>query len=83
MAGQSVTVSSGPTFGIASLTTLVFVVLKLTNVIAWSWWWVLSPLWISFGLWLIFAAIVFGVIFFVAVFITPKSSSLYRSRKRF
>jgi hypothetical protein len=23
------------------------IVLKLTGVIAWSWWWVLSPLWIS------------------------------------
>jgi hypothetical protein len=23
------------------------VVLRLTGVIAWSWWWVLSPLWIS------------------------------------
>ena len=28
--------------------TLIFVVLKLTNVIQWSWVWVLSPLWISF-----------------------------------
>lgn len=25
---------------------LVFLVLKLTNVIDWSWWWVTSPLWI-------------------------------------
>jgi hypothetical protein len=24
-----------------------FIVLKLTGVIDWSWWWVLSPLWIS------------------------------------
>ena len=23
----------------------VFLVLKLTHVIAWSWWWVTSPLW--------------------------------------
>ena len=27
--------------------TVLFVGLKLTNVISWSWWWVLSPLWIS------------------------------------
>ena len=26
--------------------TLVFITLKLTEVIAWSWLWVLSPLWI-------------------------------------
>lgn len=30
------------------LLTVVFIVLKLTDVIAWSWLWVLSPLWISF-----------------------------------
>ena len=36
--------------GFAGLLTIVFIVLKLTNVIAWSWWWVLAPLWISAGL---------------------------------
>ena len=25
----------------------VFIVLKLTKVIDWSWWWVLSPIWVS------------------------------------
>lgn len=34
--------------------TLIFIVLKLTGVITWSWWWVLSPLWISFGLAVVF-----------------------------
>ncbi len=29
---------------------LVFLVLKLTGVIAWSWWWVTSPFWIPLGL---------------------------------
>jgi len=28
------------------LLTLLFVALKLTNNITWSWWWVLSPIWI-------------------------------------
>ena len=32
---------------------LVFIVLKLCKVINWSWWWVLSPIWIPIGLWLI------------------------------
>lgn len=36
--------------GFAGLLTLVFIVLKLCKVIAWKWVWVLSPLWISFGL---------------------------------
>jgi hypothetical protein len=31
--------------GFFSLLAIVFITLKLTGVIAWSWWWVLSPLW--------------------------------------
>ena len=27
--------------------TILFIGLKLTHVINWSWWWVLSPIWIS------------------------------------
>ena len=30
--------------------TVGFIILKLMKVINWSWWWVLSPLWISAGL---------------------------------
>jgi len=48
--------SSG--IGIVGVLTIVFVVLKLVGVITWSWWWVLSPLWISLGLWLVVALIV-------------------------
>ena len=29
------------------LVFIVFLVLKLTEVIDWSWWWVTSPLWIT------------------------------------
>jgi hypothetical protein len=36
--------------GFAGLLTVTFITLKLCNVIAWSWWWVLSPIWISIGL---------------------------------
>lgn len=31
--------------GFPGVLFLVFLVLKLTNVIAWSWWWVTIPLW--------------------------------------
>ena len=27
---------------------LIFLILKLTDVIDWSWWWVTCPLWIGF-----------------------------------
>ena len=37
--------STGVSF--SSLLTIVFIVLKLTDVIDWSWVWVLSPSWIS------------------------------------
>ncbi len=33
--------------GFAGLLTIAFIVLKLIGEISWSWWWVLSPLWIS------------------------------------
>lgn len=36
--------------GLGSLLLVVFVVLKLTHVIDWSWIWVLSPLWIGSAL---------------------------------
>lgn len=31
-----------------TLLTIIFIVLKLTHLIAWSWWWVLAPTWITF-----------------------------------
>lgn len=39
------------------LLTLTFVILRLIDKIDWSWWWVLSPLWIVFLI-----AILVGVI---------------------
>ena len=39
--------------GLPGLLFIVFLVLKLTHVIEWSWLWVTSPLWIGFVLWLV------------------------------
>lgn len=39
--------SSSTGIGFTGLLTIVFIVLKLCGVIAWSWLWVLSPIWIS------------------------------------
>ena len=33
--------------GFVGLLTIAFIVLKLIGRITWSWWWVLSPVWIS------------------------------------
>lgn len=33
--------------GFVGLLTILFIGLKLTGHIDWSWWWVLSPIWIT------------------------------------
>ena len=43
--------------GFVGILAIVFIVLKLTDVIAWSWWWVISPLWIPVAIGLAFIAI--------------------------
>ena len=53
---QSVSYSGG--IGFTGLLTIVFVILKLLGKIDWSWWWVLSPLWISFLLVMVFFVMV-------------------------
>lgn len=45
--------------GFVGLLTIVFIVLKLLGKITWSWWWVLSPLWINAGIVLLILAILF------------------------
>ena len=36
--------------GLGTTLTIIFLILKLTNVITWSWWWVFSPMLFSIGL---------------------------------
>lgn len=57
------TSSSGSTkggVGFCGLLALVFIVLKLTGVITWSWVWVLSPIWIPFVIWVIVVILIIG-----------------------
>ena len=42
--------NSSTGMGQADVLLIVFIVLKLCGVIDWSWWWVLSPLWISLAI---------------------------------
>ena len=42
--------SSSGGVSVCGVLTIVFVVLKLIGSIGWSWWWVLSPLWIGAGI---------------------------------
>jgi len=40
------------------LLAILFIGLKLTHYIDWSWWWVLSPIWIGFVLFFILGIII-------------------------
>ena len=56
---KTVRVSGG--VSLPTVVFIVFLILKLTNVIDWSWWWVTSPLWISFGLGLV-ALLIYAIV---------------------
>jgi hypothetical protein len=53
------TTNSGIGFGGALF--LLFLGLKLCHVIAWSWWWVCSPILIPLGLMAVILAVVVGL----------------------
>ena len=44
--------------GVGTTLFIVFLVLKLTNTIDWSWWWVTSPLWIPVALGIVILGVV-------------------------
>lgn len=68
--------SSG--LGLGSVLTIVFIVLKVTKVIDWSWWWVLSPLWISFLLRLF----IIGIYILIDIFSEKSCYRRYRRHER-
>lgn len=47
--------------------TLIFIILKVTETIDWSWLWVLSPLWLPLAIFFGVITIVFGAILFMAM----------------
>ena len=57
--------SSSSGIGVAGLLGVAFVVLKLTGVIAWSWWWVTAPFWGGLAL-LAALLLVLGVVAVIA-----------------
>jgi len=55
---------------------LVFLILKLTGVIDWSWWWVTSPLWLPV------AAVVGGLLLLAVVGLTIYQAVTRIGKKR-
>lgn len=48
----------GNGIGFFGLLGIVFITLKLTGVIAWSWWWVLAPFWVPLSITLLAIAFI-------------------------
>lgn len=47
--------------GFIETLTLVFIILKLSNVVSWPWRWVLAPMWLTFCLVVVlFGAVMIG-----------------------
>ncbi|MFW9924146.1 MAG: hypothetical protein ACFFDW_12750 [Candidatus Thorarchaeota archaeon] len=55
---------------------IIFLILKLTHVIDWSWWWVTSPLWIAAGLGILFLIIIGFILLLVLVGFIGASSAV-------
>lgn len=49
-------------FGLLDVVQIVFIVLKLCKLISWSWWWVLSPIWIGMAILVVVCSV--GLIFY-------------------
>ena len=65
---KDITTRSSGGIGFCGMLAIVFITLKLAQigpVATWSWWWVLSPLWIPFTFLLVimFIGIMIGIIF--------------------
>lgn len=50
MAKKETKVSVRWGYGLGTTLFLIFMILKLTGQITWSWWWVTAPLWIPLGM---------------------------------
>lgn len=55
--------SSSGGIGFVGLLTIVFITLKLTGYITWSWVWVLSPIWIMS----IVLFLILGILFWISI----------------
>lgn len=49
-------------FGFLDALAILFIALKLLGYITWSWWWVLSPIWIPAAFALVIGIIVLTVV---------------------
>ena len=63
--GTTIKIGSGG-IGLCGATFIVFLVLKLTGTIDWSWWWVTAPLW---GGWALVLGMILLAVILAAAFV--------------
>lgn len=61
------------TIGLPMIVFLIFLVLKLTKTIAWSWWWVTAPLW---------GSAILGVLLVIILMIATIANAMKGSKHR-
>lgn len=69
MSNDTATATASGGIGFTGALTVAFIILKLTHVINWSWWWVLAPSWIPFAL------VMFILLFVLVALIIAKTRS--------
>jgi ABC-type antimicrobial peptide transport system permease subunit len=62
---QKITYSAGGGVGFFTILFFIFLILKLTNTISWSWWIVFLPLYLPYVVGLVFMLLVFGIMMLV------------------
>lgn len=67
--------------GVLGVLQIIFIVLKVTNLITWSWWLVLLPIWISIGGWILLL-VVLGIIAVVAFALDSRKGTWHQRGPR-
>lgn len=53
--------------GFLGLLAILFIAFKLAHIINWSWWWVLTPLWIPAFCWLFIVSLILTILFIIRI----------------
>ena len=64
---MSSTGSAQASFQFLSILALIFITLKLTGYITWSWWWITAPMWIAPAILLVIAVAFLAVVAVVGI----------------
>lgn len=76
---------TGPNMGLWTIVGIVFITLKLCGVIDWSWWFVLMPIYLPFGLFVFLAVLLTTAVSVAGIMFArdgPDTFSTYQRSKR-